>query len=46
LAVALDHFADLLVNLMVVDGALVLTQNMEIVGFGVEIRVPQHIALD
>jgi hypothetical protein len=45
LAVALDHFADLMADLMAVDGALVLTQNLEIVGFGVEIRAP-HIALD
>ena len=45
LALALDHFADLMADLMAVDGALVLTQNLEIVGFGVEIRAP-HIALD
>lgn len=45
LAAALDHFADLMADLMAVDGALVLTQNLEIVGFGVEIRAP-HIALD
>ncbi len=45
LATAVDHFADLLANLMAVDGALVLTKNLEIVGFGVEIRAP-HVALD
>jgi hypothetical protein len=45
LAGALDHFADLLADLMSVDGALVLTQTLDVVGFGVEIRVP-HIALD
>ncbi|WP_375419260.1 putative sensor domain DACNV-containing protein [uncultured Hymenobacter sp.] len=45
LAAAVDHFADLLADLMAVDGALVLTKNMELVGFGVEIRAPQ-VAVD
>lgn len=45
LATALDQFADLLADLMAVDGALVLTQNLDVVGFGVEIRAA-HVALD
>lgn len=45
LATALDQFADLLADLMAVDGALVLTQNLAVVGFGVEIRAA-HMALD
>ncbi|TGD77647.1 hypothetical protein [Hymenobacter wooponensis] len=45
LAGAIDQFADLLADLMTVDGALVLTHNLEIVGFGVEIRAP-HVELD
>ena len=41
----LKSVADLLADLIAIDGALVLTQNLEIVGFGVEIRAP-YIALD
>jgi hypothetical protein len=36
----LDHFADLLDDLMAVDGALVLNKQFEVVGFGVELRAP------
>jgi hypothetical protein len=36
----LDHFADLLADLMAVDGALVLNKQFEVVGFGVELRAP------
>jgi hypothetical protein len=36
----LEHFADLLADLMTVDGALVLNKQFEILGFGVEIHAP------
>ncbi|MGI4834015.1 MAG: putative sensor domain DACNV-containing protein [Janthinobacterium lividum] len=36
----LEHFADLLADLMTVDGALVLNKRFEILGFGVEIHAP------
>ncbi|GAB2796534.1 hypothetical protein HNQ93_004352 [Hymenobacter luteus] len=38
----LGQFADLLADLMAVDGALLLTKHMEVVGFGVEVHAP-HI---
>ncbi|QKG52479.1 putative sensor domain DACNV-containing protein [Hymenobacter sp. BRD67] len=40
LADEVDHFADLLADLMAVDGALVVTKNLEIIGFGAEIHAP------
>lgn len=40
----IDQFADLLADLMAVDGALVLTQDLRLIGFGVEIHAP-HIAV-
>jgi hypothetical protein len=36
----LNHFADMLADLMAVDGALVLNKQFEVVGFGVELRAP------
>jgi len=36
----LEHFADLLADLMTVDGALVVNKQFEILGFGVEIHAP------
>jgi hypothetical protein len=36
----LNHFADVLADLMTVDGALVLNKQFEVVGFGVEVRAP------
>lgn len=35
------HFADLLADMTAVDGALVLTKQLQIVGFGVEIKASQ-----
>ena len=37
----MNQFADLLADLMAVDGALLLTKHMEVVGFGVEVYAPQ-----
>ena len=37
----LDHYAELLADLMAVDGALVLTKQLAIVGFGMEVVAPQ-----
>lgn len=37
----LGHYAELLVDLMAVDGALVLTKQLAIVGFGMEVYAPQ-----
>ena len=41
LTVEIDHFADYLAGMMAVDGALVLTQQVDLVGFGVEIQATQ-----
>lgn len=40
----LDRYADLLADLMAVDGALVLTKQLAIVGFGMEVYAP-HLTL-
>jgi len=37
----IDHFADYIADLGAVDGALVLTQQLDVVGFGVEIQATQ-----
>jgi hypothetical protein len=37
----IDHFADCIAAMTAVDGALVLTQQIDIVGFGVEIQATQ-----
>ena len=37
----LDWFTELMADLMAVDGALVINQDFEVVGFGVEIHAPQ-----
>jgi hypothetical protein len=42
---ALGQFADALADLMAVDGALLLTKQLDIVGFGVEVHAP-HITAD
>lgn len=41
LTTEIDHFADYLAGLAAVDGALVLTQQVALVGFGVEIQATQ-----
>lgn len=41
LTAQIDHFADCLAGMTAVDGALVLTQQIDIVGFGVEIQATQ-----
>ncbi|UOG73437.1 DNA integrity scanning protein DisA nucleotide-binding domain protein [Hymenobacter tibetensis] len=41
LAAEIEHLADYLAGLTAVDGALVLTQFMDLVGFGVEIQATQ-----
>jgi hypothetical protein len=44
LQLALDHYAELLADLLAVDGALVLTKQLTIVGFGMEVYAP-HVTL-
>jgi len=41
LAGAIDQYADLLADLMTVDGALVITKQLAVAGFGVEVYAPQ-----
>ena len=41
LTTQIDHFADYIAGMTAVDGALVLTQQIDIVGFGVEIQATQ-----
>jgi hypothetical protein len=41
LTAQIDHFADCIAGMTAVDGALVLTQQIDIVGFGVEIQATQ-----
>jgi hypothetical protein len=41
LSTEIDQLADLAANLMAVDGALVFTKELKIVGFGVEVYAPQ-----
>ena len=41
LTAEIEHFADYLAGLAAVDGALVLTQQVDLVGFGVEVQATQ-----
>jgi hypothetical protein len=41
LAGAIDQYADLLADLMTVDGALVISKQLVVAGFGVEVYAPQ-----
>ncbi|OGX90463.1 hypothetical protein BEN49_06685 [Hymenobacter coccineus] len=41
LTAEIEHFADYLAGLAAVDGALVLTQQIDVVGFGVEVQATQ-----
>ncbi|QKG56320.1 DNA integrity scanning protein DisA nucleotide-binding domain protein [Hymenobacter sp. BRD128] len=41
LTTQIDHFSDYIAGMTAVDGALVLTQQIDIVGFGVEIQATQ-----
>ncbi|WP_375436029.1 putative sensor domain DACNV-containing protein [uncultured Hymenobacter sp.] len=41
LTAEVDHFADYIADMGAVDGALVLTQQLDVVGFGVEIQATQ-----
>jgi hypothetical protein len=41
LAGAIDQYADLLADLMTVDGALVISKQLAVAGFGVEVYAPQ-----
>lgn len=41
LTAEIDHFADYIARMAAVDGALVLTQQVNVVGFGVEIQATQ-----
>ncbi|UYZ63126.1 DNA integrity scanning protein DisA nucleotide-binding domain protein [Hymenobacter weizhouensis] len=40
----MDQFADLLADMMAVDGALILTKDLRVIGFGVEVYAP-HVAI-
>ena len=43
LAAAADQYANLLADLMSVDGAVVLTKQLAVVGFGIEVYAPQLV---
>ena len=43
LAAAVDQYANLLADLMSVDGAVVLTKQLAVVGFGIEVYAPQLV---